>query len=1043
MAENSIAKLKAKRSSIKGKLTRFENYLRGVNPDELNDTIINEIQARLNKLEPIYDEFDELQSEIEQQIIENQMQSETESQSAEAERNEFENRYFKLVGEMNALLNEHNNMNDNVSNNGTPQGSVRGSSHSVALQQNNNSLQSVVRLPPIKLPEFDGQYSNWLEFKDSFNALVDGNLALNNVQKFYYLRSSLGKEVLNIIKSLEVTDTNYDIAWQILKERFENKGLIIHNHIRAIFEHPSISKESYTDLRNLFDAVTKHLRALKSLGESTDSWDRLIIYIMCSKFDNTTRRDWEAFKCVGELPTINDLNSFLKSKCEVLEKLEVAKLDLSKYNSSKTLNKKGKEFSANYAATEKTYNNKFKCYFCNQTSHGIYKCNSFLKLPVAERIHAVKERKLCLNCFTDTHPSWKCSKSKCNKCHKAHNSILHLDFYKNSSNQNTSSAHGANNISQTQAINSTNGASGATSAGPHQEDSSTCSFNAEQCEVAGCTERGPDVGKTELAASATSKYAQVLLSTAIIKISNDNGKTITARALLDSGSQSNFISKHICNELNLNEVQINHAVKGVGQTLTNINHKVNVRIESCINKFYTNIDCLVIPSITERLPTISFKKNILKIPNLELADPNFNISGEIDILLGSNIFWTILGSNQVRLGPKMPTLHESKFGYIIAGNLNLKGILTESEASLSCLNILDSDNSIDSKIVKFWEIEEVNYKIDSMSESEKHCEKFFHDTTTRDHSGKFIVRIPFNKNLKYLGDSHKMAFNRFLALEQRLNKNSNLKTEYSKFMNEYEQLGHMSEIKDTEGEGYYLPHHAVLKASSLTTKCRVVFDASAKSTSGYSLNDVQYCGPTLQQDVFSILSRFRTYSYVMTGDINKMYRQIIVDSKETKYQKIFWRSEFDQDIKVFKLNTVTYGTASAPYLAVRCLIQIANDNEITYPLASKVIKRDFYMDDLLTGSNSLSELLELQRAVVKLLAKYGFELRKFLCNKKELLNEFHVNEGLDANILNIGENESNKTLGVYWDANNDYIVYKINIIKNSKIGFHLFVKLYL
>ena len=212
MAENSIAKLKAKRSSIKGKLTRFENYLRGVNPDELNDTIINEIQARLNKLEPIYDEFDELQSEIEQQIIENQMQSETESQSAEAERNEFENRYFKLVGEMNALLNEHNNMNDNVSNHGTPQGSVRGSSHSVALQQNNNSLQSVVRLPPIKLPEFDGQYSNWLEFKDSFNALVDGNLALNNVQKFYYLRSSLGKEVLNIIKSLEVTDTNYDIA---------------------------------------------------------------------------------------------------------------------------------------------------------------------------------------------------------------------------------------------------------------------------------------------------------------------------------------------------------------------------------------------------------------------------------------------------------------------------------------------------------------------------------------------------------------------------------------------------------------------------------------------------------------------------------------------------------------------------------------------------------------------------------------------------------------------------------------------------------------
>lgn len=100
-------------------------------------------------------------------------------------------------------------------------------------------------------------------------------------------------------------------------------------------------------------------------------------------------------------------------------------------------------------------------------------------------------------------------------------------------------------------------------------------------------------------------------------------------------------------------------------------------------------------------------------------------------------------------------------------------------------------------------------------------------------------------------------------------------------------------------DGYFMPHHAVIKKDSLTCKCRVVFDSSCKTSTGLSLNDVQLVGPTLQQDVFSILVRFRQYSYVMTSDVSKMYRQILINREHHKYQRILWRESPNDDLKIY------------------------------------------------------------------------------------------------------------------------------------------------
>ncbi|XP_038106663.1 uncharacterized protein LOC119766285 [Culex quinquefasciatus] len=140
-----------------------------------------------------------------------------------------------------------------------------------------------------------------------------------------------------------------------------------------------------------------------------------------------------------------------------------------------------------------------------------------------------------------------------------------------------------------------------------------------------------------------------------------------------------------------------------------------------------------------------------------------------------------------------------------------------------------------------------------------------------------------------------MAIRRFLNLERRLDQQPDLKREYAKFIHEYEQLGHMKEVdvgpSEPPGSAYYLPHHCVLRPSSTTTKLRVVFDGSARTSTGVSINDALKVAPTVQNDLLSILLNFRCYRYVFTTDIPKMFRQIELHPEDTPYQRILWRDD--------------------------------------------------------------------------------------------------------------------------------------------------------
>ena len=134
------------------------------------------------------------------------------------------------------------------------------------------------------------------------------------------------------------------------------------------------------------------------------------------------------------------------------------------------------------------------------------------------------------------------------------------------------------------------------------------------------------------------------------------------------------------------------------------------------------------------------------------------------------------------------------------------------------------------------------------------CEKHFVETTKIENN-RFVVQLPFKEDAKPLGDTYLQAKRRFLSLEKRLQSNPKLKEGYSNFIQEFMDLEHLEKVPPNEIEKpndqlNFLPHHCIEKIDSTTTKLRVVFDGSAKSDNGTSLNSSLMVGPTIQQDLF-------------------------------------------------------------------------------------------------------------------------------------------------------------------------------------------------
>ncbi|XP_075154865.1 uncharacterized protein LOC142228347 [Haematobia irritans] len=482
----------------------------------------------------------------------------------------------------------------------------------------------------------------------------------------------------------------------------------------------------------------------------------------------------------------------------------------------------------------------------------------------------------------------------------------------------------------------------------------------------------------QVQANYSSGNETILLRTALVQIEH-RGELFTIRALIDPGSQRTY----------------------------------NLRIP---------ITAIVLPKVTQRLPSVSFSVSCPSdLREIDLADPSFNKSSHIDLILGNDPekLLNIDGIKRNICGEA--SAYNTVFGWVLSGPMRAERVQTFTT------HVHPSENSSLNEILqKFWELEEIPTS-HPVSDEDHYCEELYRNTTVRGSDGRYTVRLPFKKEFSesmHLGSSRFIALGQLSRMEQSLSKNPELQVQYTAVLDEYLSMNHMEEtsceevFSDGKFFSFYLPHHAVVRPEHKSTKVRIVFNASRKSKSGYSFNDVLLTGPTLQTDLISTVLNWRKYKYVFSGDIQKMFRQILVHPNDRPYQRILYQKSSDSAVKDYQLRTVTFGLAS--------------DCETQFPKVSNTLRKETYVDDILSGGFSLEETKELQTQLIFTLKSAGFPLKKITANDSQLLTHLPPEDIYDLDFLRLDETSSTKTLGIKWNALSDSFSYTLNHIAPTK-----------
>ncbi|KMQ91804.1 hypothetical protein RF55_8288 [Lasius niger] len=514
-----------------------------------------------------------------------------------------------------------------------------------------------------------------------------------------------------------------------------------------------------------------------------------------------------------------------------------------------------------------------------------------------------------------------------------------------------------------------------------------------------------------------------LLATAWVVLRASNGRSVRIRALLDPGSEATFVTESKAQLLRLPRRKVAVPVSGLGGTASGfIKSSVLLTVEPSVGTGPSiPVEALVIKKVTAYAPTHSIDLNEWEsLRNLPLADPNPSSKNAIEMIIGVDIYGLLLLPEIRQTSGRGSTAQSTILGWVIFGPVtNTMG----SREPVRVHHVIRGFE-LENELRRFWEIEEPPSEL-HLTEDEIICEEHFKQTHTRDHEGRYVVRLPFkNGRPPAVGRSLKQAMCCLNSLERRLAKDEETRRLYTDFLTEYLAMEHMERVSDlVDSEQYiYLPHHPVCRKDSETTKLRVVFNASSGTSNGTTLNSHLLAGPKLQTDLPSIITKWRLHRLVFTADIAKMFRQIWIDPRDLNYQRILWRDRKTNEITGYRLRTVTYGTASAPYLAIRVLHQLAEDEKDNYPEAAVLLRENFYVDDVLFGAENQETARRLREQLSALLAAGGFHLRKWASNCPALLANMPRRDHELAFTDNKGDQKV-KVLGLIWNPGENRLGY--------------------
>nr|XP_043067306.1 uncharacterized protein LOC122321442 [Drosophila bipectinata] len=521
---------------------------------------------------------------------------------------------------------------------------------------------------------------------------------------------------------------------------------------------------------NVTNVCINEFNRLKTNIHSSTQW---IVHHLIARLPTTTVQAWEHYLGnSSDIPSFLDLETFLSNRLVSMNIIENRKFSQPTHNS--TINK-----STNYPRQNP-----------KQKGSGFYK--GVPHHDWNQRSHLL--RKLI------NHPLSQCGSNKnCLQCGQRHHTLLHFPTTYTSSSP----------IIQNAASESSDPA--------HPSDSTTV-----------------------LMATAAQSTRSILLATALVQLHNNStGQTAVIRALIDHGSEGTLITERVAQLLGLPCHQVTAQITGIGDNSKNIcRFSTEFSISSCTDRQFHHLvrPAYVLNSITSHLPRSNVNVDTCQhLQGLHLADPTFSRPGHIDSLFGVDLIPYLLLPDLRKGASNQPIAQLTQLGWIVFGHSN--------ETRVNVVTIRCHQTNLDALVKGFFDLDQISSER-TLTAEEQWCEDHFQRTCTRQPNGKYLVRLPlkpeFDKE-QVIGKSHQIALNRFHLLERRLNRNDSLKQQYHSTIKEYFDLKQLSKFTTAEswhqmitprGQQYLssctLPHHAVVKADSTTTKVRVVYHFKRK-----------------------------------------------------------------------------------------------------------------------------------------------------------------------------------------------------------------------
>ena len=540
-----------------------------------------------------------------------------------------------------------------------------------------------------------------------------------------------------------------------------------------------------------------------------------------------------------------------------------------------------------------------------------------------------------------------------------------------------------------------------------------------------------------------------LLQLQTMKVANPKrkGSAIRAVGMWDPGSTLSFITFALAKELKIEGVPVELEICTVGGKITKINSKKYSIYLIDTNGQDVQIEVLGIETIStdvEAIDLTEIKKMFNSKEAIEIERPK---SGSVGLLIGFS-YAAFHPAKIEEVGHLL--LMKNRFGNIIAGSH--PSVRETTKKVVKHATVLHSSGSFE----EFQSIESLGVACSPKCGGcrcgrcqtggknmtiveEKEYELIKQGLSFNEATGKWRANYPYVVDPRYLPESRKFAYATLMSTEKRLAKNPLYADTYRSQIADMLKRGVARKVSDKElqeytGTKFYISHHDVMNPRSVSTPMRVVFNSSARTKGGMSLNDCLAKGPCLLNELLGILMRFRQERFAFIGDVSKMFHSIEIPVHDQMTHLFFWRDmQLNKNPETFAMTALNMGDKPASAIAQTALRMTAEEAAENFPEASKMIKKNSYIDDIPASTESKEFGMKLMKDTETLLAAKNFKIKNWTFSGKKTSKDKSKDQMAVQKLLRQDvSNELSKVLGMEWEQEEDVIRFNLNSLDEKE-----------